>query len=365
MISRIRPITLGQKVLSKSRVLATHTRLHYPDDGKSLYIDLRSNVRLRLIETLAIPFLQAGYQPVLPARLDRKTVNRTSLPLIHCPVTFSVMPPLPSPWTVYCTDDETALPQDGHFKKLVLLDYQRSAHIDPDGFDVWFPLMMHPALYLRGGHDVPDGADEARDRPVRILFGGRYGPGYDWPGIHDVYGVPNRNEVVAELTALPSTVHVRSDEEWEKALKLQDEPSVIFDDGYRVWQNRWLWSLSQAEFFLCAPGLLYPPSHNAFEAITAGSVPIISYPEWFVPALRHGENCLVYRSVEQLRDVLATAYRMERSEIARMRRNIAEYRERYVSPRSVVERILNSDREVVRTRILEAGQLMGALQIPD
>lgn len=347
----------------KGHALLSRSRLRAPAGSKDLYLDLHSSIRLRTIETVIIPFSRVGFRPVVRARPDKLTAIRASLPSDFCPVTFAWSAPRPDATTVYCTDDERTIPQTRGFGKIVLLDYQRSNRVHPDEFDVWFPLMMHPHIYLRGGEEVHGADSPEQGRPVRILFAGNYGEGYDLEAMEQLYGTPTRNELVAALGSLSSLRVVRNEHQWESALRAGYAGTVMFAPGFRVWQNRWVKTLAQADFFICPPGLLYPPCHNAFEAIAAATIPIICYPEWFVPALTHGQNCLVFRTPGEMLACIRTAMDLPSSEVARMRRNLVEYRERYLSPESVVQRILDFPDAIVRTRIVDEEQMQAALHI--
>ena len=56
----------------------------------------------------------------------------------------------------------------------------------------------------------------------------------------------------------------------------------------------WLPDLSKTDFFICPPGFCMPMCHNVIEAMAVGAIPVINYPEWFNPTLRHMENCIVF-----------------------------------------------------------------------
>jgi hypothetical protein len=352
------------KLIRKATNLLGNSRLHVSSSSKLLFVELRQDVRLRTIETVIIPFRAAGYDVVLKAGFNRQTLIRASLPTDHCPIGFAWFPARPQATTIYCTDDESLARSGMPHRKQILLDYQKSAAVNPEEFDVWFPLMMHPHIYLRGGAELQSEPTAETDRPVRVLFAGNYGEGYDLPGFTALYGVPTRNEVVAGLESLESLEVIDSAACWEGYLDTQTRPGVVmFDPGFRVWQNRWVRTLSKCDFFVCPPGLLYPPCHNAYEAIAAGAIPVICYNDWFVPPLVDGEHCLQYRSVDELRQCVSRALAMDQGHVCEMRRRLQAFHDRHLSQRSVVNRILNCESPIVKVRVVDETQMIAGLKL--
>ncbi|WP_028377703.1 hypothetical protein [Leeuwenhoekiella sp. MAR_2009_132] len=99
--------------------------------------------------------------------------------------------------------------------------------------------------------------------------------------------------------------------------------------------------LNKFYFFLAAPGVLMPFSHNIIEAMSVGSIPILqrNYANLFMPALSHRVNCLIFDDLNQLGNLLLEIEFLELTPIKQMSRNTQNYYNQFLSPSAVVERI--------------------------
>ena len=75
-----------------------------------------------------------------------------------------------------------------------------------------------------------------------------------------------------------------------------------------------------------------PICHNVVEAMSVGAIPILEYPEYLEPPLKHGVNCLVFSGPEELVRIMRRAFQMKPSQIAAMRKAAREYYERHLAP---------------------------------
>lgn len=118
--------------------------------------------------------------------------------------------------------------------------------------------------------------------------------------------------------------------------------------------DQWLSILGKAHFFLCLPGVRMPWSHNAIESMAVGTIPIIQYGSLFTPPLEHMKNALCYSDQEELGKVLSEAITLPEHEIARLRRNVIQYYDHYLSTEIVVGRLkefLSSNESYLRVVI--------------
>jgi len=97
------------------------------------------------------------------------------------------------------------------------------------------------------------------------------------------------------------------------------------DSGMLLDFQRYVNLLEESDFFLAAPGGTFPIAHNLAEAMLSGSIPILSYSDYPIPALTAGENCLSYSTQEELFDVLRIAMAMSDQEVIRMREKVLGY----------------------------------------
>jgi glycosyltransferase involved in cell wall biosynthesis len=115
---------------------------------------------------------------------------------------------------------------------------------------------------------------------------------------------------------------------------------VIADpDGVWIDAKDWLATLAQADFFLSPPGIVMPMCHNIVEAMAVGTIPITNYPEWFVPPLQDGHNCIVFDGHDDLIAKLRLAMNLSASDIARMKQHAIDYYEQHLRPEHFVRAI--------------------------
>ena len=232
---------------------------------------------------------------------------------------------------------------------------------------VFLPYPVHP---VHSGTDLPERLRRYRqsERRMRIFFSG------------DVEGyVRNRIRYPAEKMprlAVISTIRERFGEwlcvvndETELSAALEadrcQDRFVLAEPGrFRIETAKWLPTLATADFFLCPPGYVMPMCHNAVEAMAVGTIPIISYPEWFRPALAHGKNCLVFGDPEDLIRQLHAALYMDSRKLTEMRHNTIEYYERHLTAKSFVRCLEgNNQRRVAVLMITDANTASNASRL--
>ncbi len=97
---------------------------------------------------------------------------------------------------------------------------------------------------------------------------------------------------------------------------------------------------ANSDFFICAPGLFYPHCHNKIEAMACGAIPITCYADYMHPPMRDMENCLAYKTPDELGAAVDKALSLSREEIAGLRINVLSYYVK-INPYSMAETIFN------------------------
>ena len=117
--------------------------------------------------------------------------------------------------------------------------------------------------------------------------------------------------------------------------------SCAIVDTSKMWidPKDWLPDLSKADFFICPPGYVMPMCHNVIEAMAVGTIPIINYPEWFNPDLRHMENCIVFGDRDDLVKKINEVLDMGSQQVAEMRDRVIDYYENHLKPRKFINDI--------------------------
>ena len=108
-----------------------------------------------------------------------------------------------------------------------------------------------------------------------------------------------RAEVVATLRA-SDRFHEVLGADGLSDLHRVGRPILVDAARARIPTSRWLPTIAATDFLVCAPGMAMPMSHNIIEALGVGTIPLTNYPEWFLPALENGVNCLVFRDTDDL-----------------------------------------------------------------
>lgn len=121
--------------------------------------------------------------------------------------------------------------------------------------------------------------------------------------------------------------------------------SFIDSDVYRTPAARWLETLGRSKFFVAAPGVNYPVSHNCVEALSVGSIPVLEYSQLFQPHLEHGVNCLVYKGEAEYRRTLRIVESLSEFEIEKLRRGAMAYYDQYLSAAAFAAQLESSGRD--------------------
>jgi hypothetical protein len=191
-------------------------------------------------------------------------------------------------------------------------------------------------------------------RTVRVLFSGKT--------IKKLYGTErlkiffnhiSRTEVIDYIAAhfgdRTKLLTTKKDAEMlRQVLDSKDYLNEIIINEVKTDPKDWFKVLSKADFFLCLPGARMPWCHNAVEAMSVGTIPIIEYGNLFDPALEHMKNCIRYSSYDELDKAINQVLAMDRAEIEILRKNVFEYFNKYLSTESITNSInsfCNSTRE--------------------
>jgi glycosyltransferase involved in cell wall biosynthesis len=231
------------------------------------------------------------------------------------------------------------------------------------------PYIMHPFQYQLQRHKQLSTLRSSK-RQVKIFFsGGVQEKEYNLP-------LPNnritRFEVMRAMLSLPH-VHLLRDKDQLHHILSNDYSNIclISDRNQFVIPDRqWLPTVARSDCFLCPPGMIMPMSHNVIEAMAVGTIPILNYPDWFHPPLKHGENCVVFDTRESLAVQIERVLAMQPGEIQRMRQYVCEYYDQHLTPTSFRRRLealddyeisvfVNTDQQQYAARVDEHSVAIG------
>jgi hypothetical protein len=198
--------------------------------------------------------------------------------------------------------------------------YQSTAFVEEA-----IPYIMHPRNYM---------IDEPLllEKKVGVLMSGNFEAKiYDSDLITKNFQLLNRWQIYNQVIKHPSVLSITG-------IVLKER---LFTDDYlhkvvlMKWQEgaipteEWRNYLSSSRFLFCSPGMTMPMCHNVLEAISVGVVPIINYENWLNPSLEDQENCLVYKSMEDVTTVLDFALKISADDYQILRQNVILYYESY------------------------------------
>ncbi len=241
--------------------------------------------------------------------------------------------------------------------KEICLDYDISASRGSQrGHWYVMPYTMHPLSYA-SGQDESLCRFRVTSPSMRLFFAGNMDARtYVNPRNHDLFsrfGILSRPSVIKAIAhgLGDDVLFVTDGDQMERLLRADDARTCVLVDRatYAIRQDDWLAVLSRGDFFLCPPGVVQPLCHNAIEAMAVGTIPLVNYPEWFTPPLEDMKTCVVFTDEEELIQRAKYILALDRVQIEQMKRQIIDYYEDHLSPRSFLRKIndLSHQRETL------------------
>lgn len=233
----------------------------------------------------------------------------------------------------YLFDKEDKSCSRHHWRKKIQIKFDVfSSYLVTD--PIIMPYPVHPLL---SGADLPQRLEKLRktEKTLRIFFSGDT-EGYTKNRIHYPNTKLPRLEVIETILEQlgDKTTHINNETALESLFSGDFNNNCVIVDTSKLWidPKDWLLYLANADFFICPPGYCMPMCHNVIEAMAVGAIPIINYPEWFNPTLRHMENCIVFDDREDLIRKLEDVLEMGQQKISEMRYKVTEYYENQLNP---------------------------------
>jgi hypothetical protein len=203
------------------------------------------------------------------------------------------------------------------------------------------PYFAHPDLQRLGRMPT-----STSPRPIRVGFAGTVA--------EDVYRkkfafpMPGRPDVLRTIAdRFGSRVAVVESEAALAAVDPGLTPIVLVvvrerRDATRkhVLQGRaYLSFLERCSFFIAPPGFRMPLCHNLIEAMSVGTVPILSYGNWLHPPLCDGIDSLRFETLDELQTVVEQALAMSEDDIRMLRSGVSAYYEDHLSVDSFAQKL--------------------------
>lgn len=223
--------------------------------------------------------------------------------------------------------------------------------------ELMLPFLHHPELYFNNEIERT-GLYRKNKKDIWCFFSGNFDVDkYRNENLRTFFHIENRYDLIQNIRR-----HFRED----KLLILVDSSEIEVPFGYidrkiiitdwtwnpirgsvkiesRVHNKKWLEVLSRSVFFLGLPGVHIPMCHNLIEAMSVGSIPILEYADQFNPALKHMENAIIFKGIEDFIDKLEMILALDDETVNKMRINVLKYYDSYIDPAKTLERIIKSE----------------------
>ena len=210
------------------------------------------------------------------------------------------------------------------------------------------PYYMYPRVYNSFYQNI-----NIKKKPnfnIRIFFSGSIvKDGYEnfsWqkePG-----KFPNRIDIINkilkefknEIFLINSKNDLKSKEITKKKIIFCLHDKMIKKTSYKLNFKQNFDLLTESCFNLSCPGVVMPLCHHLIEGIKVGSIPITNCEKLLLPSLDK-EVSLQYSSLDQLIEKFNEALTMDNDEILYMRKNVLNYYNSNLSPKSFKNNFLN------------------------
>jgi len=216
--------------------------------------------------------------------------------------------------------------------------------LEKSRYDCIAPYTLHPNFHQSYPSESTFAEYRTSKRRIQVLFAG-----------NTEINKYNRRELVDEfnvMTRVQVIDFIKNKYKDGKNLSLVSDKNVFYEmfTGHtnltplviseaKCDNKDWLQIVSNATFFLCPPGVYMPWCHNLIEAMAVGTIPILQYADLMVPRLKHLENCLTFSNFEELQHAIDLALKLDQGEVSRMKANVIQYYQNYLSIESIVETI--------------------------
>ena len=295
----------------------------------------------RLLFSLLSAFSSAGYQISLFDNLPADKLGKYAQPVFSLKnLTLSNSLPKDTPnWTCLFDREDSALKKYSWYKKIKV----RYDVFSPYWFrkPVIMPFPLHPL------HNTPDLDNQLQrhrlaKKNMKIFFSGDT-QGYSKNHIHYPKAKLPRLLIIDTILErmADNVLLVSKTSELTSLREASYIDKCVIVDTNNIWvdSQHWLGDLARADFFLSPPGIVMPMCHNLVEAMAVGTVPITNYPEWFDPALRHMEDCIVFDDSNDLLVKLRQAMEMDEAQLKNIRKNALNYYETHLQPQIFIKNI--------------------------
>ena len=283
-------------------------------------------------------FSYSGYNIIIKANKKFfERVSRYKKPLLKEKFSFVRSGSTPSNSIVIVTPNQS--------EKIIKLSY--GYHIEKfQEHDCIAPYPLHPNFYKEYPSPKLFASLRESKRVMQIFFAGNvsskvYGNDEVEREFHMINRVHLINFIKEQFKDNQALQVIADKGVLAQLLEKTNNTASIVISEVKTDISEWLPLLSKSSFFLCPPGAIMPWCHNLIESMSVGTIPILQYAHLCFPPLEHMKNCLAFSDLEELKKILETALTMKTDDIERMRTNVIDYYNKFLSLESIKSRIEN------------------------
>ncbi len=337
----------------RSAVSARKAATSIPQDKPLCVIDFKSikidNVTGRYLYHLVTEFEAMGYAIAYTDRFRfLATMEIKACKKLLLSHQFSIVPlkEIPSTCEILLTDNaenHTALSA----KVIsVVYDQVRPPVDSLNSFSL--PFFVHPDVHESGQvESFLKNVGITLPRAMSLLFAGNAkAPKYDALVLAEKYNVLSRVKALSIAENSLGTERVRRPLSLDQLAPPAGSPNTLTiatTQDLPIPSEQWIQTLALSDFYFACPGVEMPLCHNLIEALAAGSIPILQYPQYLSPPLTGGADCLIYSCESSLIEVLNKALNMPSEEIGEMRLSAQEYYKNHLQPGNFAKQLLRSN----------------------
>ncbi|RYZ23989.1 MAG: hypothetical protein EOO16_02670 [Chitinophagaceae bacterium] len=298
----------------------------------AVWFDLNNNTYVRYLYILFKYFESAGYQVYVNGNLRFLLSlgdDYSRFIIEEEQVLFSAEPPAGA---ITFTDGRRRTPGQRQLSN----DYFRE---EPGSANYHIPIGMHPHMYKYGWWNAPYD-DSQRKRSV--FFAGNFDPNdYKIFSATGRFTMMDRLVVAEAVKKLPECRFPKTPAELESGRR-HGSIDIVDKANFVVEQSELRQLIAQYSFFIACPGVFMPLSHNIYEAMSVGTIPILheEYARLFAPALVHGKNAVIFDN-SNFTARLREALELPEEQVTRMVAEVKSYYARHLSPEAIVNELVH------------------------
>jgi hypothetical protein len=317
--------------------LKRHLNKEYsrPSTAPCVWLDINGNSYVRYSYTLTKYFELQGYQVYMRPNasfLLSLGDNYARLILQENKTKFSAK----KPENAVAAYSDRVKNQPG--LKFISNDYFSSIY-EKNESSYHIPIGSHPNMYRKGTWNTPLVPGK---RTASIFFAGNFDElEYKRLEAENKFKMMDRVRIGTLIRSLPNCRFPKSAEELlgnQEAGKID----IVDKANFTVPSDTLRQTISGYYYFLACPGVAMPLSHNVYEAMSAGTIPIIhkSYATMFEPSLEHRVNAIFYDD-DTLLEAVKEALEVPVELLQQMVINVNSYYTNHLTPEAIVRELIS------------------------